>query len=150
MLRSLKVCGLISILTALTWSSSARAGGTNEGEAMLYLGALAIFDLAALPIDIYYATKPEGVPTDYARVETVLGVLQASGGVLGTVLCASDHECANGAILPAILTFTAYTTAMAIHGGVSLALKPTRNTVTLAVSPMVTARSIGLSLGGTF
>ncbi len=143
---------MISILTTLTWSSAARAGSTstNEDELVLLVGALAIFDLAALPIDIYYATKPDGVPTDYAKVETALGALQASGGVLCTVLCASDRECADSAILPALLTFTAYTTAMAIHGGVSLAVKPTRNTVTLAVSPMVTASSIGLSLGGTF
>jgi hypothetical protein len=82
------------------------------------------------------------VPMEYARIELIAGSVQSGVGGLGIGLCATDRECKNGAGLPFLIGFTAWTAAMAIHGSVAL-FGPNRHRAPERMKLLSTTRGFG-------
>ncbi len=157
MRRLLPLTGLAAAALVLTASSSARA--SSDGEAYLLVAAVAIFDVASLPADIYMHAKGEKIPHDYAMTEAIAGGIQGLAGGIGLVYCAGDRSCRKDPGFPALIGFTAWTTVMSLHGVFSLATEQ-RGHASLgprapafSIVPMVgdgRTTPAGLGITGTF
>jgi hypothetical protein len=132
MLRFLPLAALAAASLVVTTTSPARA---SDGEAVVVLVAVAAFDVMALPYDIVMAAKGTRVDKYYARMEALLGGLQAVGGGIGMAVCAGDTKCKSSPILPVLVGFTAWTTAMGLHGALSLDAPASRPTAPAATKP---------------
>jgi hypothetical protein len=156
MRRFLPLAGLAAGALVLTSTSNARA---DSGDGYLLVAAIALFDVASIPADIYMAAKGEKVPRTYAMAEAIGGGVQAVLGGVGIGVCSRDPKCRDDAGLPVLIGFTAWTTAMTVHGLWALG-SPSRMTSAAApkpspftIVPMVgDARTTpaGVALVGTF
>src|SRR5262245_17579182 len=115
--RFLPCAGLVAGALSLTTTSPAKAA-SNDGAEVIAL--IALFDAISLPADIYMAVKHERVPKEWAYAEMIGGGLQMTAGGIGIGYCVDDAKCKNGAGLPALIGFTAWTTAMMFHGVFSI------------------------------
>lgn len=98
----------------VTSSSPAHAGG--DGEAFVYLVAIALFDVISLPGDLIMAATDTPLPKNWAEGEAIAGGLQAIGGSIGLTYCALNTKCKQSAGLPVLIGFTAWTSVMTAHG----------------------------------
>ncbi len=105
--------GLCAAAIVGTASSNARAG-SDDGYVVVAL--VAAFDVMSLPADIYMAAKGEKVPKGWAMAEAVGGGVQAGAGAIGLTFCGSDPKCRKDVGFPLLIGFTAWTTAMMVHG----------------------------------
>ena len=131
--RFLPLASLAAASLVITSTSNARASG--DGEAVAVLVAVAAFDVMAIPYDIVMAAKGTRVDKFYARAEALLGGLQAIGGAIGTGICAQSIKCRGSAALPVLVGFTAWTTAMGLHGALSLDAPSPRSTTPAVAKP---------------
>lgn len=128
--RSVPLAGLAAAAMILTSSSPAHA----SGDGAIVLVEIALFDVISLPADIYMAANHEKVPSGWAFGEAIGGGLQMTGGAIGVGYCLNNIKCRNGWEMPALGVFTAWTTAMTVHGIVSLATTP-RSSYAAALKP---------------
>ncbi|MFO0590661.1 MAG: hypothetical protein U0441_24170 [Polyangiaceae bacterium] len=112
------VAALGASLAVLSAAPSARA---SDGEAELYLLAVgvALFDAASLPVDIHWAIKGEKIDRAWSIAEMGLGGAQALAGGIGLGVCGGDPKCFHSAAFPALAVFTAWTSAMVLHGAIT-------------------------------
>lgn len=121
--------GLAATGLLLSRSSEARADKSN-GFAVL--AAIGVFDLAALPADLYFAASGKPVPHSYALAESTLGGAQVLAGGIGAIVCATDRSCKSEPWLPLLFGYTLWSTVMTIHGTWSLATAKTPASAPLA------------------
>lgn len=122
----LPVAALAAGSFVLTQASPARASG--DGELLAVAVALAIYDAAAIPADLYMAAKGQRPSADYALSEAALGGLQALGGAIGLGACEMSKGCRTSVAIPLLAVFTAWTTAMTLHGAFTYTPKAANNT----------------------
>lgn len=140
MRQRLVMWGLCAGAIVGTTSANARAS-SDDGYVVVAL--VAAFDVASLPADIYMAAKGEKPWKGWAMAEAVGGGVQAGAGAIGLSFCGADPKCRRDVGFPLLIGFTAWTTAMSIHG--LWALQPGNHTTAFeprkpspfAVVPMV-------------
>ena len=146
-------------LAVLSAAPSARASD-SEAELALVAVAVGIFDVASLPTDIYWAVKGEKVDPAWAIAEMGLGGAQALAGGIGMGVCGADPKCFHGAGFPALAAFTAWTSAMVLHGAFTYSSSPPppkgpvlQRAASISFAPMIgdgRTTPAGIGFVGTF
>lgn len=98
--------------------SPARA---NDAYAGLALGAIAVFDLVSVPLDVVWGINGKKVDYGYGLAETILGGAQVTAGAIGIAICATDRQCKKDWIFPALVVASVWTAVMTVHGSVVIA-----------------------------
>ncbi|MFO0590663.1 MAG: hypothetical protein U0441_24180 [Polyangiaceae bacterium] len=114
----LSLSGVAAAAVVMSASPSAHA---HDGRLIGAAVALAIYDLAALPVDLGWAISGEKMDRGWAMSEVTLGGMQCAGGLIASAVLAlngSDHD---KDWLPLALIYTGLTGLITLHGGIMLA-----------------------------